>query len=268
MLMPCQVPRKLCHSFLVLAFTALCVSQVRATEICPNEESSAIVASIVRHELATASTQGRWMFTSAYNRDGVSYVARKIQTDDGIFTWILSRNGIPLSATENSTQRSSLSRLVSDPDYLEQNRKAMRDDATKINTLLADLPTSVHFHCLTKTATIADVAFDPKPDYAPWNVEQRVIAAMSGTLRLDMKEMRLLEATGVLQNDLPLFLGFGKIYKGSSVSLKRAETSTAAWETTLVSTHIKGQVFFLKTIAQDRDEVRSNYCLVQPDKRN
>ena len=201
------------------------------------------------------------MYTAAYSENKIPVVARKIETDDGILTWVVSRGGIPLTSSENDRQRTSLNNLIADPGFLNRNRKAMRDDAVRINTLLASLPTSVQFDCLARNGSEAKVDFKPKPGYSPWNLEQRVIAGMSGTLVLDLKEMRLISADGAMQNDLSLFLGFGRIYKGSSVSLKRARAGTDAWETIDVSTHIKGQLLFLKTIAQDRDESRSDYCL-------
>jgi hypothetical protein len=163
---------------------------------------------------------------------------------------------------ENASQRSSLNKLISSPDLLALNRKAMRDDAARINALLADLPTSVQFGCLTRSGGTASVQFEPKPGYSPSKVEERVIAGMSGTIELNLNEMRLISADGAMRSDLSLFFGIGRIYKGSSVSLKRAKTMTGAWETTSVSTHINGLVFFLKTIAQNRDESRLDYCPV------
>lgn len=245
-----------------MAIVSLCASLQSAAITCAPEDSPDIVAQVVRHELDAAHTQGRWMYTATYTKDSVQYVARRIETDDGILTWVILRNGAALSDGENSSQRSTLNDLISSPDRLDRNRKAMRDDAVRINTLLADLPNSVQFDCLARSGDTASIHFEPKPGYSPWNLEERVIAGMSGALELNLKEMRLISADGTMQNDLSLFLGMGRIYKGSSVLLTRAKTMTGVWETTGIATHIDGQVLFLKTIAQHTDETRAHYCSV------
>jgi len=226
---------------------------------CATGESSALVAKVVRHELDTASTQGRWMYTAAYTENGIQYVSRNVQTDDGIISWIVTRNGVPLSRDSRLKQ---IQGLISNESALARNRKAMISDAASINSLLAALPGSVQFGCAVRTGDVAQVDFQPKPGYSPWNIEQRIIAGMSGSLQLNLKEMRLTSASGAVQSDLFLFMGLGRIYRGSTISLSRAKTSTGAWETSYVSTHISGQILFLKTVAKNRDESRTDYCPV------
>jgi hypothetical protein len=246
----------------VLAIAALCTFQSKAQLACGPRDPSVVVAQVVQHELHAAPSQGRWMYTATYTKDGVRYVARKIETDDGILASVISRDGTLLSNSEKASQQSSIRSLVANPDFLQHNRKAMTDDDAKINALLAALPTSIQFDCLVQSGELATVDFHPKDGYSPWGVEERIIAGMSGTLQLDLNEMRLRAASGATQTDLSLLLGLGRIYKGSSVSLRRTRVATGTWETTSVSTHIKGQLFFLKTIGQDDDESRSDYCPV------
>ncbi len=255
--------RRLCCRLLLLAVIIFCIPLQGTAAPCAPLESHDIVARVVRHELDAAPTQGRWMYTATYTKDSVVNVARRIETDDGVLTWVISHNGVPLSDSEKASQRAALNNLISSPDLLDRNRKATQADALRINTLLQDLPDSVQFDCIERSGDTASVHFSPRAGYAPWNIEQRVIAGMSGTLKLNLNETRLITADGTMQDDLSLLFGLGRIYKGSSVSLKRATTVTGAWETTSVSTHINGQIFFLKTIAQNRDETRSDYCPVK-----
>ena len=221
-----------------------------------------LVNSVVRRELDLASSQGRWMYLARYKKHGIRIEARKIQTDDGLLTWILSRDEVPLSPPEIQAQRQRMNELVSDASFLDANRKAMHEDAVRINTLLADLPGSVQFDCLTKSGATVTVHFGPKTGYSPWSIEKRILAGMSGTLQIDLNEMRLLTASGKEQSDISMFLGAGRIYKGSSVSFTRTQVAPGIWETSQASTHIKGQIFFLKSIAQDSDESIVDYAAV------
>jgi len=175
-----------------MGIIALCVYQQSAAGTCAPKDAREIVAKVVRHELDAAPNQGRWMYTATYTRGSIRYAARRIETDDGILTWVISHNGTPLSEGENAVQRSTLDNLISSPDLLDQNRKAMHDDAVRINSLLRDLPDSVQFGCLAQDGETARVHFEPKPGYSPWNIEERVIAGMSGTLELNLNEARLI----------------------------------------------------------------------------
>jgi hypothetical protein len=226
---------------------------------CDPRETSETVGNIVRHELNLAPQQGRWMYIARYSEDGVRIEARKIQTDDGILTWVLTRNGVPLSPAELGEQKEHLNNLIADSSFLATNRKAMLDDNARINTLLADLPQSVQFECLTKKTGTTTIRFKPLSGASTLNLEKRILSGMGGELQLDLNQMRLLSASGSELDDVALFFGIARVYKGSSVSLTRAQVAPGVWEATQVSTHIKGHVFFLKTIAQDRDESRAEY---------
>lgn len=261
-MMPCaNRDSSRCRSVLTIA--AFTVFLFAASDGHTQDSCAKLVEDVVKHELDMAPAQGRWMYTAAFRKDGVQHRSRRIETDDGILTWDIERNGSPLTDQEKTAQRAEFERLISSREQLERNRKAMRDDYAKINRMLSYLPVDLQFTCVSQDADTTTIRFEPKPGIAPWDVEERVIAGMSGTLRLNPVEMRLLTADGSLQKDLSMFLGLARIHKGSSVLLKREPTASGAWETTRVSLHISGQVLFLKTIAQDRDEVRSEFCPVR-----
>jgi len=199
------------------------------------------------------------MYIARYSENGVRIEARKIQTDDGILTWVLSRDGTPLSQAEVEQQKKHLDDLISDPSFLAANRKAMLDDNTRINTLLADLPQSVQLECPAQGAGVATIHFKPLDNTSSLSLEKRILSGMSGNLQLDLEDMRLVSANGSEQHDVSLFLGIARVSKGSSISLTRAQVAPGVWEASLISTHIRGHILFLKTIAQDREEARTEY---------
>src|ERR1035438_794151 len=121
--------RNLSVGLLISVMSCLCPHS--ASSQCVTNGVTEIVNSVVQHELSLAPSQGRWMYLAGYKKDGVQIVARKIQTDDGILTWVLSRNQEPLSPAEIETQLRHLDDLASDSSFLDTNRKAMRDDALR-----------------------------------------------------------------------------------------------------------------------------------------
>jgi hypothetical protein len=202
------------------------------------------------------------MYLSGFKKDGIAITAREIQTDDGALTWILARNGVPLSSAEIESQKQSFNSLVSNSSSLDANRTAMRKDDARINELLTDLPEAVQFTCMTQEGHIATAYFQPKPGQSSFDVLKRALGGMSGSIQLDLGEMRLLAVNGSEQSDVSILLGIGQIQKGSSVSVARSEVSSGIWETTSVSMHIKGRVFLFKMIAQDTEESLSNFVRV------
>jgi len=199
------------------------------------------------------------MYTARYSENGVRIVARKIQTSDGILTWVVSRKGVPLSTAEIEEQKKHLSDLISDSSFLAANRKEMLDDNSRINAFLNGLPQSVQFDCPVEGAGVVTVRFKPLANVSSLNLEKRILSGMRGELQLDLNNMRLVSAAGSEQDDVSLFFSVVRVYKGSSVSLARAEVAPGIWEATQVSTHIRGHILFLKTIAQDREESRTAY---------
>ena len=203
-----------CLYFDLLISVACCLFPYHAYPQCASGDAAKMVGRIVRHELDLAPSQGRWMYVAEYKENGIRIKARKIQTDDGIFTWLISKDGVSLSPADIEKQEVSLKDQASNPSFLGSNRRAMRNDDARINTLLADLPDSVQFGCLTQSGATATVHFAPKSGCNPFNVLKCIVAGMSGSLRLDLKDMRLLAASGSEKRDLSILLGIGRIYKG------------------------------------------------------
>jgi hypothetical protein len=223
------------------------------------------VQEVVQHELELAPAQGRWMYHARFTQDGIQIDARRIQTNDGLITWVFARNGVPLSASELDAQQNSLERNTSDPSFTEKNRAAMQNDNRQINSLFADLPGGVTFDCLTQSGDVGTVRFKPLQGSCGFSIERCIVAGMSGTIVLDTKNKRLLAASGSEQNDLSMFLGFTRVNKGSSIRIARTEAAPGIWETSTVSVHFKGQLLFLKTITRDTDESRTEYIRVPED---
>lgn len=57
----------------------------------------------------------------------------------------------------------------------------------------------------------------------------------------------------------------GSGVRGSSIHIARTEVCPGTWETSAFSVHFKGQLLFLKTIAKDTEESRTEYLRVPSD---
>jgi hypothetical protein len=226
---------------------------------CDAGKTIETVGNVVSHELSLAPQQGSWMYVARYSENGVPVEAREIQTNDGILTWVFSRNGAPLPPNEIEERKKKLNDLISNSSRLAANRNAMLDDDALINRVLGDLPQSVQFECPVQNAGVTTIRFKPLASPGTLDMVKRFLSEMGGELQLDLNHMRLLSVSGSEQDDVWLIYGIARVYKGSSVSLTRVQVAPGIWEATQVSTHINGNILFLKTISKDSDESRSRY---------
>jgi hypothetical protein len=88
----------------------------------------------------------------------------------------------------------------------------------------------------------------------------RVLAAMSGTLVVDEREMRLKSLSGHLDKDVVFGWGLlGRINAGGTFQIIREEVGPGSWQITQTHVHISGHALFFKTIGDQEDEVTSDY---------
>jgi hypothetical protein len=94
-------------------------------------------------------------------------------------------------------------------------------------------------------------------------MEERVLHAMSGTMLVDPKAMRLREIEGRLPQDVNI--GFGilaTIRAGSNFATTRDSFGQPDWKTTQLDTNIDGKAIFFKSIARKEHAVHSDFVRI------
>ena len=88
----------------------------------------------------------------------------------------------------------------------------------------------------------------------------RVLAAMSGTLTVVEREMRLKTLNGKLMKSVEFGWGLlGHIDAGGTFQIMRDEVGPGIWQITQTHVHISGHALFFKTIGDQEDEITSDW---------
>ena len=130
--------------------------------------------------------------------------------------------------------------------------------------MLDMLPDAFVFNNVRLDNGVWKMDFHPNPTYTPHGIEDRVLAAMSGTIVIDAAQERLLHIDARLPQDVSI--GFGllaTVKAGSGFSSDRGDRG-GHWRTLDVKTDIKGKAVLFKSVSKNQEVTRSEFKYLQP----
>lgn len=220
-----------------------------------------IVARIVQNELsADASDHSRWMYRDAYKSPTKNTVKLIIQTPQGNLSEIIEDNGRPPSAQEHQADLSHMQQMISDPSLRERQQRNEQHDSDQATQLMKMLPKAFVWHLVTRNDGTITLGYHPNPSFSPPTMSSRVLAAMSGTMVVDERQMRLKALNGKLMQPVEFGWGFlGHLDAGGTFQIVRSEIAPREWQITQTHVHIAGHALFFKTIGDQEDEWTSDF---------
>jgi hypothetical protein len=220
------------------------------------------LALMAANEVAAREHQGTFAYTSQERSDRTGmhlWQERDVEIGDGILRRLIAIDGRPLTKEENAVETQRLQTLVNNPDAYRRESAAHKDDEKHATSMLQLLPRAF---ILTPDGADGDCAryrFTPNPTFQPATYEERVGAAMAGTVSLREPENRLCILQGTIQH--PVTFGFGLIGKvdaGGNFRLERAPVEGIAWKSEKISVHMGGRILMMKSLAKEQETVRTN----------
>ncbi len=226
-------------------------------------DGKAVVASLLEHETEAGKHRGWYTYLSVEKSDrtgGHEWTERVAETPWGKVRYLIAEDGKPLSAERVAAERGRLADEAANPEKFKQQEAAKTEDEQHARQMLLLLPKAFLFDPPQAEGEYVRVQYHPNPDYSPNGLEERVLHAMSGSLLIDQKMVRVRELNGRIPTDLNI--GFGllaTIHAGSNFSTRRIHAEGLDWKTEAVHTDINGKAMFLKTIARQQEAHRSGY---------
>ncbi len=223
---------------------------------------------LVQHETDAGKARGHYTYFSEEKSDRTGFHTwkeRVVETQWGKIRFLLAEDGKPLTPEREAAERGRLAQIVADPEAFKKAEAARVDDEQHAKQMLTLLPKAFLFDGPHQEGEVYKVYFRPNPSYQPQGMEEKVLHGMSGTVEIDVKQVRLRGIEGHMPTDVSLGLGFlATIKAGSNFSTERIPEVAPDWKTLSVHTDINGKALFLKTIARSGDSRRSDYKKV-PD---
>lgn len=226
-----------------------------------------IVHKVVDNELwADSHDHSRWMYRDAYKSPDKDVVKMVIETPQGNLSMTIEDHGRPPDAQEHQADLARIQRMLSDSSFRALQKKNSQHDGQQARDMLKMLPDAFLWNIVNHSGDDVTLSFRPNPKFSPDSMSAKVLAAMSGTMVVDEKVMRLQALRGRLDNPVEFAWGLlGHLDAGGTFRIERADVGDGSWQIIQTHVHISGHALFFKTIGDQEDEVTSDYHHVPDD---
>ena len=227
------------------------------------------LATLAAHEKTAAERQTHFSYLSSERSErtgGHLWSERVIESKSGRVRMLLAEDGKPLDEARVKAERDRLNYLAKHPEVVEKDDAAHHKDELKAQSLLELLVRGYLYSNPRAEGKYLLLDFRPDPNYKPQSMEERVMAAMTGTVSVASGSVRVHRLTARLDQEMSI--GFGilaTIHAGSSFTTERNEMPTTEWKTTDLDSKIDGRAIFFKTISSHAKYDRTDYQRLPDD---
>jgi hypothetical protein len=253
--------------FLVLALCGqlpVCatLNAQQSHQLSPTE----VVAQMLHAEGAAWTNRHHFLYKNAERSDrtnGHLWHEVVVETSDGPMQRLIDEDGKPLSAAQKEAEDQRIAYFADHREAFRRATQRRREDEARMPELLREIPNIFLFRTVGVEGDSMLIAFQPNPSFHEQSYQDRVVHAMSGTLLIHTKDMRLCELNARFDHKVTFGFGIvGMLSDKSQFSFKREEVFPGQWTTTEVHVHLDGTILFLKSISQDVDSSRSGFTPV------
>ncbi len=239
--------------FLTLLCLILCAASLSAqagVEVLTDAQAQALVARALSTEIRVARDPNHPMrYLLRRSTPRLTSTKEIIETKDGNVARLLSVNDVPLAPADEQRELARLATLAANPSLQEHRKENENDDAGIVLKLLRMLPNAFLYQYAGSfngpAGTVYRFTFKPNPKFDPPDLETQALTAMSGELRIDAAQERVLRLEGHLQQDTTYGWGIlGKLNKGGWVVLEQADVGNRQWRIVSVQMEMVLRILF------------------------
>jgi hypothetical protein len=257
---PCQsigqfkpVKLMIMRRFLIALWLISCavlLSDRASAQSLSDTQAKALVSRALATELSVArdpSHPMRYLLRRSTPR--LTSTKEIIETRDGDVARLLSVNDLPLAPGDDQKELARLGTLAANRS-LQKHRKDNEDeDASLVLKLLRMLPNAFQYQYAGSlngpNGIVHRFTFKSNPGFNPPDLETQALTAMSGELRIDAAQERVIRLEGHLQQDTNYGWGIlGKLNKGGWVILEQANVGNKQWRIVNVQMEMNLRVLF------------------------
>ncbi|SEC18860.1 hypothetical protein [Terriglobus roseus] len=245
---------------------SLCMAAL-GVAMCP-AATPAIITAMASNETAARQHQSHFAYTSDERSDrtgGHLWREHVVEIGDGMLRQLVAVDGTPLTPAQAAAESQRLQALVANPDEFRRLAQAHKDDEVHATRLLQLLPRAFMIVPDGTKGECLQFRFEPDPNFQPSGFEERVGAAMAGTISVMEPTGRLCTLQASIQH--PVTFGFGligRIEQGGNFRLERIPIKGSDWKTRAMSVHMGGKILLAKSLAKQQETVRTEIRAV-PD---
>lgn len=240
----------------VLALRLLAV-----TPIAAQDGARTLVSHTIDNENLYRASSEHFSFVSRENSartGGHVWIEKSVEIESGILRRLIAVDGIPLSDEQARIEDRRIASLVGHPDEFRKANRAFKSDEKSLQELSRVIPRAFTFTYDGSDEGCTRIRFQPNPSFVPATYEQRVLAALAGTILIQEPEDRLCGLDARISHPVEFGYGLlGKVDENGRVHLVRTRTTGGNWQVALINVSIVGRLLVFKSITQSHDEVRT-----------
>ena len=227
-----------------------------------------IVSAMAAKEVAARNQDNLYRYTSdevSARTGGHRWTEKVVEINEGTLRRLVAVDGHPLTAPEAKAEDERINDIVRHPDEFRRLGGAHKNDEVHAQQLLELLPKAFVITPAGDADGCAQFAFRANPNFQPSSYEERVAAAMSGTVSLRQPMNRLCTLKARIDHPVEFGFGFfGRIDAGGSFSLDRRPVDPIHWKSDRISVHMQGRVLLMKSLTREQEVSRTEIQLLPP----
>jgi hypothetical protein len=244
----------------MIAALALTMAMPRGYADGVPESPQQLIKDVIYNELADHHHHGYFQYLAVKRTGQVTILKAEVETSAGRIHRKLAEDGKALTADQQTEETRRLRALVTDFGQQQRLLRDYQDDEDRIERIVSLLPDGFLYQFDGAEGGEIRLTFRPNPDFKPPTYEARVFHGMVGTVWINAREKRLSRLEGELASNVDFGYGLlGRLDKGGTFKLERAEVVPGNWKTRVLDVHMTGHVVLLKSIGKDQTERRSEF---------
>jgi hypothetical protein len=253
---------------LLLGFSLCGVAEAETTPQSVAADPTALVRRAAHNELGTGNGHP-YRYKLRKVDDGKITTKEIVETKDGDVARLISTGDQPLSGDAEQAEIDRLNNLLAHPEIQEHRRKKEQEDSNRANEMIRVLPDAFLFHFEGMVdgpnGPCFRLSFKPNPNFTPPDREAEVYHGMTGELRIDQQQERMVRLDAHLIADVNFGWGIlGKLFKGGTIVVEQKDVGTGHWETTHMALHLQGKILMIKSLNLQTTEDASDFEPVRP----
>ena len=224
------------------------------------QDARDVVNRMVAHEDEAGLHRQHYTYVAVERSErtgGHLWQERIVETTQGKMRLLLEEDGQPLSPDRAAAERARLTGIAADPASFIASERAKKNDDDKAKSMLDLLPKAFIVENARPEGEWIRIDFRPNPEYQTQSTEEKVLHAMSGSLTVDARALRLHDLQAKLPQDVSVGFGLASIHAGSSFAMRRDRVSEGEWKTALVDTSINGKAILFKSLGKNEHVERT-----------
>jgi hypothetical protein len=222
-----------------------------------------IVDMMLAHEMEAEKHRDHYEYVS-YERSertgGRLWMEKVAETNAGKLKMLIAEDGQPLSGERLAAEQARMGEIAAHPEEFAKRSEALKNDEQHAREMFALLPKAFLFENARPEGEFVRIDFRPNPEYSPQSMEERVLHAMTGSVLVDERVMRLRGIEAKLPENMNI--GFGliaTIKAGSNFTTTRQQVYGNEWKTQTLDTDITGRAIFFKAIGKKEHAVHQDF---------